>query len=112
MLDPFFVSRAHRTRSPLLTLGGECSYFDKLDDIADPEYKPDEQDILHSRTKTTGIIETEFDVGSHHFKYVDSLSSSGAAGSDRPHSVRARSGWWTWVVRRASARSGCTASRT
>jgi hypothetical protein len=45
------------------------SYFDRLDSIVQPDYIPDEQDILHSRTKTTGILETEFDVGDIHFRY-------------------------------------------
>jgi hypothetical protein len=41
-----------------------------------PDYTPDEQDILHSRTKTTGILETEFDVGITHFKYAIALRAS------------------------------------
>jgi len=36
-----------------------------------PDYVPTEQDVLRSRAKTTGIIETEFDVDNIHFRMVD-----------------------------------------
>jgi hypothetical protein len=38
------------------------SYFDAIDRIAAPDYIPTDQDVLRSRTKTTGIIETTFEV--------------------------------------------------
>lgn len=46
-------------------------YFDRLDDISPLDYVPTEQDILRSRTKTTGILETEFYVDSLHFRMAD-----------------------------------------
>jgi len=46
-------------------------YFDEIDRIAKPEFLPTPQDVLRSRAKTTGIIETEFDVESTHFRMVD-----------------------------------------
>ncbi|KAL6063563.1 G-protein alpha subunit [Balamuthia mandrillaris] len=46
-------------------------YFDKIDNLAAAGYVPDEQDVLRSRAKTTGIIETEFDVDKTHFRMVD-----------------------------------------
>jgi len=46
-------------------------YFDRLDKLVRPDYIPDEQDVLRSRAKTTGIIETEFDVDKMHFRMVD-----------------------------------------
>ena len=39
------------------------SYFDAVERIAADDYVPTEQDVLRSRAKTTGIIETEFEVG-------------------------------------------------
>eukprot|EP00732_Lithocolla_globosa_P003804 Lithocolla_globosa_v1_NODE_3206_length_1733_cov_574.271752.p1 type:complete len:354 gc:universal NODE_3206_length_1733_cov_574.271752:137-1198(+) len=37
-------------------------YFDIIDRIADPDYSPNDQDVLRSRVKTTGITETKFSV--------------------------------------------------
>lgn len=36
------------------------SYLNDLDRLAMSNYVPTEQDVLHSRVKTTGIIETQF----------------------------------------------------
>jgi hypothetical protein len=38
------------------------SYLNQLDRITDPDYLPNEQDVLRSRVKTTGIIETKFSI--------------------------------------------------
>ena len=46
-------------------------YLDKLDEVTADDYVPDEQDILHSRSKTTGIIETQFTVNKVPFRMVD-----------------------------------------
>jgi len=46
-------------------------YFESIDRLAADDYIPTEQDVLRSRAKTTGIIETEFIVEQTHFKMVD-----------------------------------------
>jgi len=46
-------------------------YFESIDRLAVEDYIPTEQDVLRSRAKTTGIIETEFIVEKTHFKMVD-----------------------------------------
>jgi len=46
-------------------------YFVELDRIAHPNYMPSVQDILRSRAKTTGIIETEFKIGKQKFTLTD-----------------------------------------
>jgi len=46
-------------------------YFDNIDRISNLDYVPTEQDLLRSRTKTTGIIETEFEVDKFRFRMVD-----------------------------------------
>jgi len=46
-------------------------YFGELDRISKPDYIPTTQDVLRSRARTTGIIETEFYVGKTHFSLVD-----------------------------------------
>jgi len=46
-------------------------YFDAIDRIMQPDFIPNEQDVLRSRAKTTGIIETEFDLKDTKIKLVD-----------------------------------------
>jgi len=46
-------------------------YFDNVERLAEKDYVPSEQDVLRSRAKTTGIIETEFIVEKTKFKMVD-----------------------------------------
>lgn len=46
-------------------------YMEHLERLADENYTPNEQDILRSRAKTTGIIETEFEVDGTKFRMVD-----------------------------------------
>jgi len=46
-------------------------YFEVIDRLASDDYIPSEQDVLRSRAKTTGIIETDFVVDKTHFKMVD-----------------------------------------
>ncbi|KAJ8778581.1 hypothetical protein J1605_013258 [Eschrichtius robustus] len=45
------------------------SYLNDLDRIAAPGYIPNEQDVLHSRVKTTRITETQFSFKDLHFWY-------------------------------------------
>jgi len=46
-------------------------YFDAVERISQPDYIPDDQDVLRSRSKTTGIIEMEFEVQGAIFRMVD-----------------------------------------
>jgi len=46
-------------------------YFNEIDRIGAPGYIPNVQDVLRSRAKTTGIIETQFTVQKTHFTLVD-----------------------------------------
>ena len=39
------------------------SYLDSIDRIEKADYIPTDQDVLRSRTKTTGIVETTFNIG-------------------------------------------------
>lgn len=48
------------------------SYLDSLDRIGAADYQPTEQDILRTRVKTTGIVETHFTFKNLHFRYVAS----------------------------------------
>ncbi|KAK9351640.1 guanine nucleotide binding protein, alpha subunit [Lipomyces doorenjongii] len=46
-------------------------YFDAIERIADPYYIPNDQDVLRSRVKTTGITETTFLIGDLTYRMFD-----------------------------------------
>lgn len=46
-------------------------YLNELDRLGDANYVPTQQDVLRTRVKTTGIVETHFTFKSLHFKMVD-----------------------------------------
>lgn len=43
-------------------------YLNSLDRISQPNYIPTQQDVLRTRVKTTGIVETHFSFKNLHFK--------------------------------------------
>ena len=47
------------------------SYFDSVSRIAQPDYLPNDQDVLRSRVKTTGITETTFIIGELTYRMFD-----------------------------------------
>lgn len=47
------------------------SYFDSIGRIAQPDYLPNDQDVLRSRVKTTGITETTFIIGELTYRMFD-----------------------------------------
>ena len=49
-------------------LGSPHSYLNDLERLVQPGYIPTEQDVLRSRVKTTGIIETTFSHKDLHFR--------------------------------------------
>lgn len=51
----------------ILTLS--LSYLNDLERLIQPGYVPTEQDVLRSRVKTTGIIETQFSFKDLNFRY-------------------------------------------
>ncbi|XP_022914415.1 G protein alpha i subunit [Onthophagus taurus] len=46
-------------------------YLNSLDRISQPSYIPSQQDVLRTRVKTTGIVETQFSFKGLHFKMFD-----------------------------------------
>lgn len=46
------------------------SYLNDLDRISNAAYVPTQQDVLRTRVKTTGIVETHFTFKDLHFKWV------------------------------------------
>lgn len=64
--------RATYGRSAEFQLNDSAAYyFDNIDRLVAADYVVSQEDVLRSRTKTTGIIETEFDVQGTHFRMVD-----------------------------------------
>ncbi|KAJ8262458.1 hypothetical protein GJAV_G00166710 [Gymnothorax javanicus] len=59
-------------RSREYQLNDSASYYlNDLDRISQPNYVPNQQDVLRSRVKTTGIVETHFTFKDLHFKMFD-----------------------------------------
>lgn len=56
----------HACVSSLLSL----SYLNDLDRICQTNYVPTQQDVLRTRVKTTGIVETHFTFKDLYFKLV------------------------------------------
>ena len=60
--------RAVPTPGPQSQCAAVPSYLDSLDRIGAADYQPTEQDILRTRVKTTGIVETHFTFKNLHFR--------------------------------------------
>ncbi|XP_072279713.1 guanine nucleotide-binding protein G(i) subunit alpha-3 [Pyxicephalus adspersus] len=59
-------------RSREYQLNDSASYYlNDLDRISEPNYIPTEQDVLRTRVKTTGIVETHFSFKDLYFKMFD-----------------------------------------
>lgn len=56
--------------------GVSRSYLSDLERLVTPGYVPTEQDVLRSRVKTTGIIETQFSFKDLNFRYDPGPASS------------------------------------
>jgi GTPase SAR1 family protein len=65
------IQEAYRRSNEFQLSDSAAYYFNKVEEIGKDSYVPDEQDILRSRAKTTGIIETDFETRDMRFKMVD-----------------------------------------
>lgn len=61
----------HRAGSDYHLIDSAKYYLDSIDRITQHDYVPTEQDVLRSRTKTTGIVETKFHVGQLTYRMFD-----------------------------------------
>ncbi|KAI0224412.1 Guanine nucleotide-binding protein G(i) subunit alpha [Lamellibrachia satsuma] len=68
--DPGVQECFSRSREYQLNDSAEY-YLNALDRISQPNYIPTEQDVLRTRVKTTGIVETHFTFKDLHFKMFD-----------------------------------------
>jgi len=65
------IKKAYSRQNEFQLNDSAAYYFDSLDRLMADNYVPTEQDVLRSRAKTTGIIETEFMIETTKFKMVD-----------------------------------------
>lgn len=65
------VRTAYDHRSDFQLTDSADYFFDRLDEIMQKGYTPNEQDVLRSRVRTTGIVENEFLVDGNVFKMFD-----------------------------------------
>jgi len=61
----------------------EDSFFEHADKISSPWYIPTAEDVLRARTKTTGIYETRFSMGSLSIQSVTLLQGFGGTADMR-----------------------------
>uniref|UniRef100_A0A914XKC7 Uncharacterized protein n=1 Tax=Plectus sambesii TaxID=2011161 RepID=A0A914XKC7_9BILA len=69
--DKAVCEEAYSRRSEFQLNDSAKFFLDKIDDIAHPKYRPSEQDILHTRVKTTGIVEVKFQLKNVEFRVFD-----------------------------------------
>jgi len=65
------IRQAYTRQSEFQLNDSAAYYFDNVARLAAADYVPSEQDVLRSRAKTTGIIETEFTLEKTKFRMVD-----------------------------------------
>eukprot|EP01098_Paradermamoeba_levis_P003258 TRINITY_DN1504_c0_g1_i1.p1 TRINITY_DN1504_c0_g1~~TRINITY_DN1504_c0_g1_i1.p1 ORF type:complete len:352 (-),score=116.04 TRINITY_DN1504_c0_g1_i1:188-1243(-) len=59
-------------RSKEYQLNDNAKYvLDNIDRIAAPNYSPSQEDVIHTRVRTTGVIETTFELGKKKLRLVD-----------------------------------------
>uniref|UniRef100_A0AC34QLG8 Uncharacterized protein n=1 Tax=Panagrolaimus sp. JU765 TaxID=591449 RepID=A0AC34QLG8_9BILA len=69
--DPALSQELYKRRLEFHLHDSSKYFLDSIDRIANPNYKPTEQDILFTRIKTTGIVEVAFEIKGVHFRVFD-----------------------------------------
>ncbi|KAI6233110.1 G protein alpha subunit 2 [Aphelenchoides fujianensis] len=69
--DPAICEKTYGYRLDFHLHESAKHFLDSLDRLANPSYKPSEQDILLTRIKTTGIVEVEFQIKGVQFRVFD-----------------------------------------
>nr|XP_029537608.1 guanine nucleotide-binding protein G(i) subunit alpha-2-like [Oncorhynchus nerka] len=68
---PMCMCRPSSSSSSSSCVCGPHSYLNEMERIAKSDYIPTQQDVLRTRVKTTGIVETHFTFKDLHFKMFD-----------------------------------------
>lgn len=65
------IQNTYANRAKFQLTDSAAYFFGKLDEAAQPNYVPSEQDVLRSRVRTTGIVENAFEIDGNTFKLFD-----------------------------------------
>jgi len=65
------IQKTYEQRSRFQLFDSAQYFFERVDKIASDVYIPDEQDVLRSRVRTTGIVESAFEIDGNQFKMFD-----------------------------------------
>jgi len=65
------IQRAYENRAQFQLIDSTKYFFDKLDEIAVDTYIPSQQDVLRSRVRTLGIVESSFNIDGNTFRMFD-----------------------------------------
>jgi len=65
------IQQTYLRQNEFQLIDSAAYFLDSINRLADENYIPSDQDILRSRARTTGIIETQFNLQKHVFRIVD-----------------------------------------
>lgn len=65
------IQKAYELRSSYNLMDSASYFLSKVESICKPDFIPTKDDIVRTRQKTTGIVETDFIIDGNHFKIVD-----------------------------------------
>jgi len=65
------IQNTHRQRSKFQFLDSADYFFENIDRICAENYEPTYTDVLRCRVRTTGIVETHFEIANHKFLLID-----------------------------------------
>ena len=65
------IQKAWARRSEFQIIDSIEYYFKKVEEIFDPSYIPDQDDLLHLRVRTTGIVTEKYDIDGTTFEIYD-----------------------------------------
>jgi len=65
------VKNAYEHRAKFQLNDSTEYFFNRIDEIMQPNYLPNEQDVLRSRVPTTGIVENSFEIDGNSFRMLD-----------------------------------------
>jgi hypothetical protein len=68
---PAVVASLLPQRSEYQIIESNAEYFTRIDEIAQFDYTPSDQDILLSRVRTTGIVEERYEIEGVVFEIID-----------------------------------------
>lgn len=65
------IKTTYNNRAKFQLFDGAQYFFDRITVLSATGYLPDDQDILRCRIRTTGIVETDFEIAGNKFKMLD-----------------------------------------